>query len=69
MTANVTEIVAGIRIPDTTLAKEATALLREHSNPLLHAHSLRVFLCGESAAAIYQRTNFCDLIAANPLGG
>jgi len=40
------EIVAGIRVPDSKLAREATELLREHGTPLLFAHSLRVFLFG-----------------------
>ena len=40
------EIIAGIRIPDSKLAREATDLLREHGTPLLYAHSLRVFLFG-----------------------
>src|SRR3989441_7875248 len=40
------EVVAGIRIPDSKLAREATDLLREHGTPLLLAHSLRVFLFG-----------------------
>ena len=40
------EVVVGIRIPDSKLAREATDLLREHGTPLLLAHSLRVFLFG-----------------------
>ncbi len=40
------EIVAGIRVPDSKLAREATELLREHGTPLLFAHSLRVYLFG-----------------------
>src|SRR6516225_7131831 len=40
------EVVAGIRIPDSKLAQEATDLLREHCTPLLLAHSLRVYLFG-----------------------
>ena len=40
------EVIAGIRIPDSKLAREATDLLREHGTPLLYAHSLRVFLFG-----------------------
>src|SRR5271165_647720 len=40
------EIVAGIKIPDSKLAREATDLLREHGTPLLFAHSLRVYLFG-----------------------
>jgi len=38
------ETVAGIAIPDTDLAREATALVRETSTPLLFDHSRRVYL-------------------------
>src|SRR5271163_3549305 len=40
------EVIAGIRIPDSKLAREATDLLREHGTKLLLAHSLRVYLFG-----------------------
>jgi hypothetical protein len=40
------EVIAGIRIPDSKLAREAADLLREHGSPLLLAHSLRVYLFG-----------------------
>jgi hypothetical protein len=40
------EIIAGIRVPDSKLAREATDLAREHGTPLLLAHSLRVYLFG-----------------------
>lgn len=40
------ETIAGIRIPDSKLAKEATDLLRDHGTTLLLAHSLRVYLFG-----------------------
>src|SRR5689334_17085234 len=40
------EVIAGIRVPDSRLAREATDLLREHGTPLLLAHSLRVYLFG-----------------------
>ena len=39
-------VIAGIRIPDSKLAREATELLREHGTELLFAHSLRVYLFG-----------------------
>src|SRR5438093_12040244 len=39
-------VVAGIRIPESKLAREATGLLREHGYPVLFAHSLRVYLFG-----------------------
>ncbi|MGM0887565.1 MAG: HD domain-containing protein [Bacillota bacterium] len=38
--------VAGIKIPDSQLAKEAADLLREHGDDLLWNHSNRVFLFG-----------------------
>jgi hypothetical protein len=40
------EIIAGIRVPDSKLAREATDMVREHGTPLLLAHSLRVYLFG-----------------------
>jgi hypothetical protein len=40
------DIIAGIRVPDSKLAREATDLLREFGTPLLFAHSLRVYLFG-----------------------
>ena len=40
------EVIAGIKIPDSKLAREASDLLRQHGTPLLFAHSLRVFLFG-----------------------
>jgi hypothetical protein len=40
------EVIAGIRIPDSRLAREATDLLREHGTPLLLARSMRVYLFG-----------------------
>jgi hypothetical protein len=40
------EVVAGVRIPDSKLARQATDLLREHGTSLLFAHSLRVYLFG-----------------------
>lgn len=41
-----TETIAGIRIPDSTLAQEATALVRDVENDLVYNHSRRVFLFG-----------------------
>lgn len=40
------EEIAGVRIPDSALAREATALVREVASPLLFDHSRRVFLFG-----------------------
>jgi hypothetical protein len=38
--------VAGVQVPDSRLARQATELLREYGTPLLFAHSLRVYLFG-----------------------
>lgn len=40
------ERIAGIEIPDSGLAAEATELIRDTAGPLLYAHSRRVFLFG-----------------------
>jgi hypothetical protein len=48
------EVVAGIRIPDSKLAREATDLVREHSTPprafYRYRDQMRVLRCGGSAA-------------------
>jgi hypothetical protein len=41
-----TETIAGISVPDTELVREATALVRAATSPLLFDHSRRVFLFG-----------------------
>jgi HD superfamily phosphodiesterase len=41
-----TETIAGVPIPDSTLAREATELVRDVAAPLLFDHSRRVFLFG-----------------------
>jgi hypothetical protein len=46
MAVNKPKTVAGITIPDSTIAKQATELLLEHGNPFLYNHSLRVFVFG-----------------------
>jgi hypothetical protein len=40
------EVVAGVEIPDSALAREATELVRDVASPLLYDHSRRVFLFG-----------------------
>ncbi|HEX5568862.1 MAG TPA: HD domain-containing protein [Streptomyces sp.] len=40
------ESIAGVRIPDSALAREATELVREAASPLLFDHSRRVFVWG-----------------------
>jgi HD superfamily phosphodiesterase len=41
-----TEEIAGVRIPDSTMAREATELVRDVASPLVFDHSRRVFLFG-----------------------
>ncbi|MCH8559963.1 HD domain-containing protein [Nesterenkonia sp. DZ6] len=40
------EIIAGITIPDSTMAREATELVRDVAVPLVFHHSRRVYLFG-----------------------
>ncbi|MEU6011288.1 HD domain-containing protein [Streptomyces sp. NPDC047453] len=51
------EAIAGVRIPDTTLVREATELVRDVAPPLLFHHSRRVFLWG-SLRGREQRLDF-----------
>jgi hypothetical protein len=44
------ETIAGVRVPDTEAAAEATRLIRETTNPLIYHHSRRVFLFSEMHA-------------------
>jgi hypothetical protein len=44
------ETIAGVVIPDSTIAAEATSLVRETTTPLLFHHSRRVFLFGSLQA-------------------
>ncbi|MFC9693473.1 HD domain-containing protein [Kribbella sp. NPDC056951] len=41
-----TEEIAGIKIPDSILAREATALVQDVATPLIYHHSRRVYLFG-----------------------
>ncbi|MET7278060.1 HD domain-containing protein [Kribbella sp. NPDC005582] len=41
-----TEEIAGIKIPDSTMAREATELVRDAATPLVYHHSRRVYLFG-----------------------
>ncbi|WP_411759596.1 HD domain-containing protein [Streptomyces tunisiensis] len=45
------EKLAGVTIPDSTLAREATELIRDTTPPLIYHHSRRVFLFGSLQAA------------------
>jgi hypothetical protein len=42
--ATIGKVIAGVTIPDSAIAAQATELLREHGNELLYNHSLRTFL-------------------------
>ncbi|UPK68472.1 HD domain-containing protein [Chitinophaga filiformis] len=44
MITQMPKAVAGIKIPDSTITRQATELLREHGSELLYNHSLRTFL-------------------------
>ena len=44
MAINKPQTVAGIAIPDSAIAKQATALLLEHGTEFLYNHSLRTFI-------------------------
>ena len=41
-----TEEIAGIKIPDSKLAKEATELVREAASDFIFDHSRRVYVFG-----------------------
>lgn len=45
-TDTMTDIIAGVEIPETSAVAEATDFLREKTNPLIFHHSRRVFLFG-----------------------
>jgi len=44
MSVNQSKSIAGISIPDSTIANQATELLLEHGTEFIYNHSLRVFL-------------------------
>ncbi|MBV1777528.1 HD domain-containing protein [Paeniglutamicibacter sp. ABSL32-1] len=46
-----TETIAGIRIPDSKMARDATELLREVATELVYNHSRRVFVFGSLRGA------------------
>jgi hypothetical protein len=45
------EIIAGIRLPDSAIARAATELVRDSEDDLLYNHSRRVFLWGALTGA------------------
>ncbi|WP_285031516.1 HD domain-containing protein [Mycolicibacterium sp. lyk4-40-TYG-92] len=46
-----TEVIAGVTIPDTELVREATSIVRKATDDTLFNHSRRVFLWGSLKAA------------------
>ena len=40
------ETIAGVRVPDSRIASDATQLIRDTTTPLIYHHSRRVFLFG-----------------------
>ncbi|MET0704388.1 MAG: HD domain-containing protein [Mycobacterium sp.] len=40
------DVIAGVAIPDSTLARSATEMIRDTTNELIYHHSRRVFLFG-----------------------
>jgi len=41
------EIIAGVEVPDTAAVAEATRLVQEITSPLIYHHSRRVFFSGQ----------------------
>ncbi|SAL06597.1 metal dependent phosphohydrolase [Caballeronia arationis] len=50
------QIIAGVKIPDSQMAREATQLVRDTESDLLYHHSRRVFLFGALAGERKQLT-------------
>jgi hypothetical protein len=46
MNTGMTETAAGVRVPDTQLAREATDLVRDTTDDLIYDHSVRVYYWG-----------------------
>jgi hypothetical protein len=40
------EVISGVKIPDSKIAREAAELVRQHENEMLFNHSVRVFVFG-----------------------
>jgi HD domain len=53
---HMSKTIAGIRVPDSQLAAEATELLRASARPMLFNHSLRVYLFGALHGAGHGRS-------------
>ena len=59
---NMTETIAGVSIPDSSLAKDATELIRDTTNELIFHHSRRVFLFGSLQARQFQINPDAELL-------
>ncbi len=40
------DVISGIKIPDSKMAREAAELVREHQTEMLFNHSVRVYVFG-----------------------
>jgi len=60
-------IIAGITIPDSALANDATRLIRDTTNELIFNHSRRVFLFGSLQAAARDITPDPELLYVSAL--
>src|ERR1700743_633267 len=51
------DLISGIKIPDSKIAREAAELVRQHESELLFNHSVRVFVFG-AMKGIRQKLKF-----------
>src|SRR5947209_4865918 len=57
-----TQEIAGVRIPDSKLARQASDLVRAHENEMLFNHSVRVYLFGAINGIRRQLKFDCELL-------
>ncbi|BAV05401.1 HD domain-containing protein [Filimonas lacunae] len=62
MSVNKVKSVAGISIPDSSIATQATELLLEHGTPFIYNHSLRVFVFASLNARRNQVAHDAELL-------
>jgi HD superfamily phosphodiesterase len=62
MSVNQLKSIAGITLPDSTIAKQATELLLEHGTEFIYNHSLRVFLFSSLNAKRNQISHDSELL-------
>ena len=62
-----TQDIAGIKAPDSQLAKDAADILREHGNDLLWNHSNRVYYFGAEFARKENQTHEPELLYVSAL--